>query len=238
MRFEDCEMRPGKVLKVVDGYGTIKASCAGIFSDQDDVEKLPPVFQAPFIKSSRHYFAAPQPDDLIWVIINWQNPQELFYCFRDDVNDNSNELDNGPRDIEVAMKRTDPADRETTIFEVSYDTDNGYRISNGGENASIFGIDNTEDHNIHLEHSSGVGIHVERDAICLGSSGGSRYKAVCGEPLIDALKTLKQALKAIADACTTPELVPIKTALTPCITQVDMAIADGKLLSNKVTLDK
>lgn len=238
MRFEDCEMRPGKVLKVVDNYGTIKASCAGIFSDQDDVEKLPPVFQAPFIKASRHYFAAPQPDDLIWVIVNWQNPQELFYCFRDDINDNSNELDKGPQDIEVAMKRTDPNDRNATIFEVSYDTDNGYKIINGGDNASSFGIDNTQDHNIHLEHSSGIGVHVEKNAICLGSAGGAKYKAVCGEPLINALKSIRQALSSIMDVSSTPALAPLKGALTPCITQIDMAIAENKLLSNKVTLDK
>lgn len=238
MRLADCEMRPGKVLAVVDDHGTIKASCAGVFSEDEDTGLLPPVWQAPFIKSSRFYFAAPQVGDLIWVIINHDNPQELFYCFRDDVNDNSGELDSGPADAEIGMKRADPNDHSKTTLSVTYDTDNGYRIVNGDEKASGFNIDNTEDHDLHLDHSSGIGLHLAKDKISLGSKGGSKYKAVCGEPLVSALDAIVQALQAIASSATQPHAAPIKAALEPLIPQLKMAVAQTKILSEKVTLDK
>jgi len=238
MKFSDCEMRPGKVLKVIDNYGTIKASCAGLFSEEDDVENLPPIYQAPFIKSSRFYYAAPHEEDLIWVIVNWDNPQELFYCFRDDMNDNSNSLDSGPKDIEIYAKRVDRNDRDKVIFSTIYDSDNGYHIVNGGEGGSEIFIDNAQNHAIGLKHSSGIGVYVEDKKINLGTKGGARYKAVCGEPLISALKAIKDAFQAIANASTLPHAAPIKAALTPYITQLNVAIADTKILSNKVTLDK
>ena len=238
MNFANCEMRPGKVLKVVDNYGVVKASCVGVFSEEDDVDKLPPVYQAPFIKSSRHYFAAPQVDDLIWVIINKANPQELFYCFRDDYNDNSSNLDNSHKDVEINMKRTDPDDRSKTVFEVTYDTDDGYKVSNGGDKASEFNVDNTDDHDMHLKHSSGIALSISKDKISLGTDGGSQYKAPLGEPMADALNAIYNALDAILQGCTLPHTAPVKAALGAALPQVKMAIQKNKLLSNKVTLDK
>jgi len=235
MKFSDCEMRPGEILEVVDNYGTIKASCTGLFSDQDDVEKLPPIYQAPFIKSSRFYYAAPHEGDLIWVIFNWDNPQELFYCFRDDMNDNSSDLDLGPKDIEIYAKRTDPNDRNKVVFSNTYDSDNGYHIVNDG--SEIF-MDNSQNHDIGLKHSSGIGLFVEENKINLGTKGGATYKAVCGEPLINALKAIRNVFQQIANVSTNQYTAPIKGAITNCMSQLDDAITDSRILSNKVTLDK
>ena len=238
MRFADCEMRPGKVLEVVDNYGTIKASCVGIFSEEDDVANMPPIHQLPFIKSSRHYFAAPHVDDLIWVIFNETNPQELFYCFRDDTSDNSSKLDTGAKDVEILMKRTDPDDRTKVIFENTYDSDDGYMVSNGGDKASKFNIDNKDDHDMHLEHSSGVGVHISKDAISLGSEGKSSYKAPLGEPVADALKAIVDCLEQVMNACTMPHTAPIKPVIAALLPTLKTKIAETKILSDKVTLDK
>lgn len=83
MRMVQCEIRPGVVLKVVDEYGTIKGSCTGMFSIEDDVEMLPPIY--PFFKSSPTQFSKPNVGDKIWVWTFYDNPQELFYVFQGDV---------------------------------------------------------------------------------------------------------------------------------------------------------
>src|SRR5574344_137527 len=90
MKLPDCEIRPGTVLAVCNNYGTIKASCCGLFSPEDDVDLLPPVY--PLIKTSITSFCEPQIGDLIWVWINTTNPPELFYTYMGDAVDNNSDI--------------------------------------------------------------------------------------------------------------------------------------------------
>lgn len=45
MELSQGHIRPGRVLNVEDEKGIVKASCCGLFSDQDDPENLPPIYQ-------------------------------------------------------------------------------------------------------------------------------------------------------------------------------------------------
>ena len=79
MKLVNGEIRPGIVLEVLDEYGTIKGSCLGVFSDEDDPAMLPPIQQWP--TSSGSSFNQPKVNDPIWVLFFNDNPQELFSLF-------------------------------------------------------------------------------------------------------------------------------------------------------------
>lgn len=227
MRLDECDIRPGKVLKVVNNYGAIKASAQGLFAETDDPDLLPPII--PFIVPSATTFSMPHEGDSVWVWYFPSNPQELLYTFRCHVEGvNSDQLDNEYQDVEIQMKRSS----ENGDVNVNYNDDEGYTVNNGG---SKFNVDNKE-HDIHISHKDGNAISVTKDGISLGKDGGSQYKAVCGEDLIKVLDKIKSALSAIkTSAASSPYTVHISTALTPVLTQLNDF---NSILSNKVTLDK
>lgn len=227
MKLGLCEVRPGKVLKVVNNYGAIKASAQGIFSEEDDPDLLPPII--PFLMMSPTAFSQPHEGDDVWVWHFSNNPQELFYTYRCNVGDvNSDQLDNEYQDAEIQMKRkSDKGD-----INVCYTDDDGYTIDNS---KSKFNIDN-ENHDIHMNHAEGTGVSITKDGISLGTDGGSEYKAVCGEELIKSLNDIKDILNAIKTAAMSdPHTTPIGTAMTPLLPKLENF---KNMLSNKVTLDK
>ena len=234
MNLKTAEMRPGKVLKVLDSKGTIKASCVGYFSEEDDPDKLPPVI--PWPTASRTAYTAPQVGDLLWVVIFHDNPLALFYMFRRDSEDNDSELSNNYKDVEIQMKRTDPNDRSKPVMEVSYNSDDGYKIANGGDSATVFQIDNNTEHDVHINHSSGTSISIQKDKISLGTDGQSKYSAVVGEPLCDALSKICSAIEAMLNACNTPQTAPLKTALAQ-LQIAKSSCSKSMILSKKVSLE-
>jgi hypothetical protein len=227
MRMAMCDIRPGVILKVVDNYGTIKASAQGIFSEEDDPDLLPPITQ--FILPSSTSFSMPHEGDNVWVWHFEDNPQELLYTFRGNTqNLNGDELDNEYKDVEIQMKRKS----DNGEIQVSYNDDDGYTVDNSG---SQINIDN-KDHEIHLKCKGGKEVSINKDGISLGKDGGSKYKAVCGEELIKSLDDIKNVLNAIKDAAMgNPYTMPIGTAMTPLLPKLNTF---KKMLSNVVTLEK
>ena len=227
MRMAMCDIRPGVVLKVVDNYGTVKASAQGIFSDEDDPDLLPPITQ--FILPSSTSFSMPHEGDNIWVWYFGDNPQELLYTFRGNTpNLNGDELDNEYKDVEIQMKRKS----DNGEIHVSYNDDDGYTVDNSG---SQINIDN-KDHEIHMKCKDGKEISVNKNGISLGKDGGSTYKAVCGEELIKSLDDIKNIFNAIKDAAMgNPYTLPIGTAMTPLLPKLNTF---KKMLSDVVTLEK
>lgn len=227
MRLSDVDLRPGKVLKVIDNYGTIKASAQGIFSEKDDPDMLPPVI--PFIITSTTSFSMPHKDDLVWVWYNPDNPQELFYSFRCNTQKlNGGTLDNEYPDVEVQMKRKS----DNGEISVEYNDDDGYTVNNSD---SKFNIDNKE-HDIHINHKGGTSVSITKDNISLGKDGGSQYRAVCGEKLIDSLNDIKNILSAIKEAAIgNPYTMQIGTAMTPLMPKLENF---KQMLSDLVTLEK
>ena len=227
MRMAMCDIRPGVVLKVVDNYGTIKASAQGIFSEKDDPDLLPPITQ--FIIPSATSFSMPHEGDSVWVWYFEDNPQELLYTFRSNTqNLNGDELDNDYKDVEIQMRRK--SDRGDV--KVSYNDDDGYTVDNGG---SRINIDNDR-HEIHIACKDGKEISVTKDGVSLGKDGGSKYKAVCGEDLINSLDDIKNILEAIKNAALgNPYTIPIGMAMTPLLPKLNTF---KNMLSNVVTLEK
>ena len=229
MKLIDCELRPGKVLKVVNSQGAIKATAIGLFSDEDDPDLLPPII--PFILTSPTAFAAPHEGDKIWVWYCKNNPQELFYTFRADIgesNINSSTLGNDYKDIEIGMKRSS----EKGNVDVQYNDDDGYSITNSD---SKFCIDNKE-HDIHLDHAEGPAVSISKDSISLGKDGKSQYSAVCGEELLKCIGDIKSIFEAIKQAAMgSPYTIAIGTAMTPALSKLQNC---EYILSNIVTLEK
>ena len=222
-----CDIRPGKVLKVIDNYGTIKASAQGLFSDSDDPDLLPPIIQ--FIIPSSTSFSMPHEGDNIWVWYFSNNPQELLYTFRSNAQaNNSDQLDNEYKDVEIQMKRT--SDKGDIL--VDYNDDDGYTINNSDTKINI----DNDKHDIHIVHTDGTSISVTKDGISLGKDGGSQYKAVCGEKLIESLDDIKNILNAIKSAAMgNPYTTPIGTAMTPLMPKLEKF---KQMLSDTVTLEK
>lgn len=140
MKLSKCEVRPGIVRAVCNNYGAVKASCIGLFDDEEDIDKLPPVF--PFFKLSNSSFSEPQIGDQIWIFINMENPQQLLYVFQGDAVLNDDDvLSTGYDDCEVVSKRGDGqmmwSDAEGWNIkhgDSSIDVDmNGTHLSCGGE---------------------------------------------------------------------------------------------------------
>lgn len=227
MRMAMCDIRPGVVLKVVDNYGTIKASAQGIFSEEDDPDLLPPIIQ--FIIPSSTSFSMPHEGDNVWVWHFEDNPQELLYTFRSNTpNTNGQQLDNEYKDVEIQMKRKS----DKGEIQVSYNDDDGYTVDNSG---SQINIDN-DDHEIHMKCKGGKEVSINKNGISLGKDGGSKYKAVCGEELISCLDDIKNILTTIKDAAMgNPYTTPIGTAMTPLLPKLNNF---KKMLSNVVTLEK
>lgn len=227
MKMSTCDIRPGKILKVVDNYGTIKASAQGLFAETDDPDLLPPITQ--FIIPSSTSFSMPHEGDNVWVWFFTNNPQELLYTFRSNTPTQNGEiLDNEYKDVEIQMKRkSDKGD-----IQVSYNDDDGYTVNNSD---SKINIDNDK-HDIHLNHTGGKGISITDDGISLGKDGGSQYKAVCGEKLIECLDDIKNVLKAIKEAAMgNPYTTPIGAAMSPLMPKLENF---KKILSDTVTLEK
>ena len=108
------------------------------------------------------------------------------------------------------------------------------KISNN-YNLSEINIDNDK-HDIHIVHTDGTGISVTKDGISLGKDGGSQYKAVCGEKLIESLDDIKNILNAIKSAAMgNPYTTPIGTAMTPLMPKLEKF---KQMLSDTVTLEK
>lgn len=229
MKLSECELRPGKILKVENSYGVIKASCVGVFSEQDDPDLLPPIYPNPFVMLSPTQFSQPHVDDKVWVWIFSDNPQELYYTYRADVqSNNEGDLNNEYDDVEIQMKRED----DNGEMSVKYDTSNGYTINNHGTSINI----DNEAGDVHLKHKDGVAVSISKDKISLGNDGQSQYSAVLGEELINVLNDIKSTFNAIKNAAMgSPYTTPIGTALTPMIAKLNNF---NRILSQMVTLQK
>lgn len=227
MRLVDCEFRPGKVLEVLDEYGTIKASCAGYFSEEDDVELLPPI--TPFFQSSASNFNQPKPEDLIWVVINRLDQQELFYFFQGNVKGvASHILQNKPEDAQILASK----DAATGKAELYYTTDDGWKMSS---NDSKIQIDKDDNINIGKDDSDNRGITIDEKSVNLGGKEGSE-PAILGNQLVDCLSNLNTVLGNLAFSLKgSPYTAAAGTDLEAQLPKFGNLI--GKLKSKNVTLN-
>lgn len=227
MKLSECEIRPGIVLEVTDEHGTVKAACAGVFSEEDDPAMLPPVY--PFMQSSSSSFNQPHPNDLIWVWTFKDNPQELFYTFRSDTRGQSSGILGGkPKDSQILACR----DAGFSKSQLYYSTDDGWVMQNDSASMKI-----DPEMNISMSKSDRHRtVEINDDGISLGSSGKSAEPAVLGDHLVSALKKLAACLSATAESMminpyTAQAGAKLKSGLSA------FESATEQILSKNVTLD-
>jgi len=230
MRLRFGELRPGKVLRVEDSYGTIKGSCLGIFSEEDDPDLLPPMFPNPLGQTSRTSFCQPHEGDLIWVMSFSDNPWALYYTFQNSApHHNSEVLDEDYEDIEILLRRKNTEDEDVII---QYNSTDGYIVKNG---KAVYQAD--QDGNLHMERDGEHRtVEVNEDGISLGSSGKSDQPAVLGDKCEDTFKSIYKCLMQISSACKgNPYTSNIPPAIDNVLPEIRANIEQIK--SQHVTLD-
>ena len=227
MVFSHAHMRPGRVLEVVDEKGVIKASCCGLFSDQDEPENLPPIYQFPL--GGANNFSSPKKDDEIWVLFFDDNPLELFYIRKENVSENLNEiLKTKHEECEVLMSK-----ELTGGFVQFYFTD--------GEGWIIRNVDSVinmrKDGSIILDTGSAHRkIDICDNSISLGSEGGSAHPAAYGDKVVKSLNILNNILNAVSAAGKMfPYTIGMSTAIDALRPMFEQSIEEIESLH--VTLD-
>ncbi|MBQ1573560.1 MAG: hypothetical protein IIZ78_20750 [Clostridiales bacterium] len=196
------EIRPGKVLEVVDNYGVVKASCCGLFSELDDTEKLPPV--RPFLRVSPSSFVKPNVGDDIWVMFFADNPQELFYMFQG-CSEKTNTTYLGDVDpstgenYEILAKHGDDDDPAV----IQYSDKEGWNMKCGETGMNIspdktVTIGNTTDQS---ESFKGIIIDDNYINLCGNDNTDNTQPAVLGTELTKCLNNLVDLLMQVSTVC-------------------------------------
>lgn len=220
-------IRPGRVLQVVNNQGVIKASCCGLFSDVDEPDKLPPVYQFSFGGANNFYM--PHEDEEVWVLFFDDNPLELFYIRKDNINENLNNiLKTKHEECEVLMSKELSAG-----FVQFYFTDGeGWILRNFDSVIQI-----RPDGSILLDAGSAHRkIDINDNSISLGSIGSSAHTAAYGDEVVAAFNKVVFIFNAMIAACS---LSSNHTLLKLFIEKTipDLKAQIEKIESEHVTLD-
>ena len=228
MKLNEGKIRPGRVLSVVDEKGTIKAAVPGLFSDQDEPEKLPPIY--PFFIGNKNMFTKVNEDDDVWVMFFDNNPYELFYFRKDNIQENLSEILNKDyKNIEVLTS----LENDSGYVQLFYSDGTGWILRKEDSNIQI-----DKDGRIILDYNNTEHrqISIDDNSISLGTVGGSAEPAVLGDKLTDTLNKLYLTLSAIEySASISPFTTLIGTAMKMPLTQYKESIE--KITSQHVTLD-
>lgn len=190
MILAQAQIRPGRVLKVEDEKGTIKAMCCGLFSEEDDLENLPPVY--PFPLGGANNFSSPKEDDEIWVMFFADNPMELFYIRKDNFPENLQDiLSQDYEECEVLASR----ELATGMIQLYFTDGDGWIIRNIDSVIQI-----RKDGSILLDKGSDHRkIDICDNSISLGSEGGSAHPAALGDKIVNSMNILNNILNAISN---------------------------------------
>ena len=123
-------IRPGKVLQVIeDGGGKIKASAPGLFTEEDGVDKLPPIYPWPFGAHANGY-TTPKVNEEVWVMAFGDNPLQLHWVRKDKVSDNLKDLPltDETKNLEVVVNREFEDSKWAILY---FDNDDGWMMRKG-----------------------------------------------------------------------------------------------------------
>jgi hypothetical protein len=229
MRLNQGNIRPGRVLQVVDEIGTIKAMCPGVFSELDDPSLLPPVY--PFFCSNSNTFTKVNKGDEVWIMFFDDNPYELFYFRKDNIQESlATVLSKDYEQIEVLASVEAGICSYAQLF---YTDGTGWVLRNGDSNITI-----NPDGDIILNYQgqSHRQISIDNTGISLGTTGGSSEPAVLGDQLTKTLNNIYSCFKTLSEtAKLNPYTAHLSTALEMTLTTYKDSIA--KIKSQNVTLD-
>ena len=228
MRLDEGKIRPGRVLSVVNELGIIKASVLGLFSDQDDPDKMPPIY--PFFIGNKNSFTKVNEDDPVWVMFFDDNPYELFYFRKDNIEENLREILNKDyENIEVLTS----LENDWGYVQLYYTDGTGWVLR---KEDSIIQID--KDGKIIFDYNGEPHrqISIDDNSISLGTIGGSSEPAVLGDKLTDSLNKLYLTLSALSEASDkNPYTAPLAMAMKSPLEQYKNSIQS--ITSQHVTLD-
>ena len=182
-------IRPGRVLKVLDSNGTIKGSCAGVFSIEDDTDKLPPIY--PFLRTSPSQFVKPNIGDPIWVLHFTDNPQELFYIFQGSTqgasyrNEKSGDLDKYNNNVQVLMS----CDSGFDGAHLEFSNEDGWSMQNDSVKMTM-----GNDNNLEIKNDNGS-VMLDTDGLHLS---GTEHSVARGDVVRKKFDALENMLKMFA----------------------------------------
>ena len=209
------DLRPARVLQVVDRTGTVKVAAPGIFTDQDDPELLPPVY--PLFSISSNTFSTPCEGDPVWLLSFRDNMQELFYFRMVDPKSYTKNLGtiNSDSEIECLVRR----ETEGGWGELYFDTGEGWVVANGDCKAVI---------------DNGGNVNLIGSSIKLGSADAKDPVCKFNE-LDDAFDALECILEGIGEGLTSvaPQVSGIISSQLPA-----MMSYFNKAKSEKVFVDR
>lgn len=223
MKLKNGIMRPGIVIEVLDN-NNIRADVPGLFSRQDK-EKLPIIMPFPAGVNINQYSQIKELDN-IWVINFLDNPLQLYWLRKDNIEDNKNIIQE--ENVEILCNKESGIGWATIYFSDG----SGWIIKNGDvviqlkQDGSIL-LDSGSPHRV---------IDINTSNISLGSKGSSKHKAAYGDEIEKALTLVQIALNMIKQAANmSPYTKPISVAIGNIPTQLDDIIP--KTVSPNVTLD-
>lgn len=227
MILSKAHIRPGRVLSIEDNSHTIKAYCCGLFSDEDEPDKLPPVYQFPLGGTNSFYSVS--VDDEIWVLFFDDNPLELFYIRKDNFPENLKEiLENNYEEVEVLASR----ELASGMVQLYFTDGDGWIIRNLDAviNMRKDGSILIDTGNAHRK------IDVCDNSISLGSEGGSAHTAALGDKVVSSLKILNNILNAMSqNAKSNPYTANIAISIDALRPKFESSL--DEIESQHVTLD-
>lgn len=216
MKLANGEMRPGKILEVLDNFGTIKASVPGLFSAEDQ-DKLPPI--VPWPVGPANTFSTPKVGDEVWVLFFTDNPEELKWFRKDDFKNN-----NGTRNKKGSSQSTaggNIQDQKNVEVITSVESGSGW--------ASLYFSDGTgwmiknqeayaqidQSGKITLSNSQPHGtLEISDGGIALGTAGGSPHPCPYGDKVAELLDKIINTFDVISQAAKgSPYTMAIATAI-------------------------
>lgn len=203
MKLMNAILRPGKVIEVVDEFGTIKVSAPGLFNEQEDPAKLPPV--TPLLLFHSNQYSTPIVDDEVWVLNFIDNTQQLYWFRKDNFKENNTDIQK-EQNVEVLCSR----ESGTSWATIYFSDDSGWMIKN---DQSFIQID--PDGNIKLKNpNSHRCIDINSNNISIGSEGESAHPAAYADKVGDLLWKIYMTFTSIkSSAMMNPHTAPIANAI-------------------------
>ena len=184
-------LRPGRVLEHL-GNGQIKAEAPGLFSAQDDPQKLPPIY--PFFGLHANTYSEPLEGDEVWILNLEDNSRQLFWFRKDDRSVNNTEIED-EENVEVLCNR----EAGTGLATLYFSDGTGWMFRNGDSYMQI-----RADGSILLNPNvPSRCIHLNQESISLGSENKSAHPGAYGDRIQDILEIISTCLATMRQAAST-----------------------------------
>lgn len=223
MKLKNGTIRPGVVIEVLED-NKIKADVPGLFSRLDQ-ENLPIIMPWP-CGINKNSYSQIKEYDKVWVVNFSDNPLQLYWFRKDNVEDNKEIIQE--ENVEIVCNRETDLGWATIYFSDG----SGWIIRNANSVIQL-----KADGSILLDSGSPKRlIDINASSISLGAAGKASHPAVYGDKLMEVLMKIQTALDLIKQASNmSPYTKPIAMVLRSLPGQIDELIPE--VVSTNVTLE-